>query len=58
MLQAPLRLPTTEEFRAFLKGYFNPTTGVKKPFEVVYQSCFWVLLFLSKGVTFFPRRLA
>ena len=33
MLQASLmRLPTTEEFRSFLKGHFNPTTGVKKPF--------------------------
>lgn len=35
MLQASLsRLPTTQEFRAFVKGHFNPTTGVKKPFEV------------------------
>ncbi len=38
MLQASLlRLPTTEEFRAFLKGHFNPTTGVKKPFEVYIE---------------------
>ena len=38
MLQASLlRLPTTEEFRAFLKGHFNPTTGVKKPFGVYIE---------------------
>ena len=38
MLQASLsRLPTTQEFRAFVKGHFNPTTGVKKPFEVYIE---------------------
>ena len=38
MLQASLmRLPTTEEFRSFLKGHFNPTTGVKKPFELYIE---------------------
>ena len=38
MLQASLsRHPTTQEFRAFVKGHFNPTTGVKKPFEVYIE---------------------
>ena len=32
------RLPTSEEFRSYRKGHFDPVTGVKTPFEVYIQS--------------------